>query len=50
MIFGSKCERFSAIDSSQLSFFEEAIAEKKKELEKHTITYQRDKKPKKKEK
>ena len=48
MIFGSKCERFSAIDSSQLSFFEEAIAEK--ELEKHTITYQRDKKPKKKEK
>ena len=50
MIFGSKSERFIPIDSSQLSLFEEMISEKEKELEKYTVTYQRDKKKKIKEK
>ena len=50
MIFGSKSERFIPVDSSQLSLFEEMISEKEKELEKYTVTYQRDKKKKIKEK
>lgn len=50
MIFGSKSERFIPVDSSQMELFEEMIAEKEKELEKHTVIYQRDKAPKKKEK
>jgi len=50
MIFGSKSERFIPVDSSQLSLFEEMISKKEKELEKYTVTYQRDKKKKIKEK
>jgi len=50
MIFGSKSERFIPVDSSQLSLFEKMISEKEKELEKYTVTYQRDKKKKIKEK
>jgi len=49
MIFGSKSERFIPVDSSQIALFEE-LSEKEKELEKHIVIYQRDKKPKKKEK
>ena len=44
MIFGSKSERFIPVDTSQLALFEDLMNQKEKELEKHTITYQRDKK------
>jgi transposase len=50
MIFGSKSERFIPIDKSQLALFEDLIHQKEAELEKHTITYQRDKKKQEKEK
>ena len=50
LVFGVKSERFTPVDNSQLELFEQLIAEKEKELEKHTITYQRDKETKKKEK
>lgn len=44
MLFGRKSERFIPIDSIQLSLFEEQIAKIEKEVEKQTITYQREKK------
>jgi transposase len=50
MIFGSKSERFVPIDSKQLQLFEDMLAQKEEELEKHTIVYQREKAKKKKEK
>lgn len=50
MIFGSKSERFIPVDRSQLALFENLIHQKEAELEKHTITYQRDKKKQEKEK
>ncbi len=50
MIFGSKSERYVPLDSNQLKMFEEMIAQKEEELEKHTIVYQREKAAKKKEK
>ena len=43
MIFGSKSERYVPEDSNQLKMFEDLIAEKEKEIEKHTIVYQREK-------
>ena len=49
MIFGSKSERFVPVDSKQLQIFEQMIAQKEEELEKHTIVYQREKATKKKE-
>jgi len=50
MIYGSKSERFIPADSSQLELFEREIAAEKKASEKHTITYQKDKNKKTKEK
>lgn len=50
MIFGSKSERFIPVDQAQLALFENLIQQKEASLEKHTITYQRDKKKPKKEK
>ncbi len=50
MIFGAKSERYVPIDSNQLRMFEDMIAEKEKEIEKHTIVYQREKAKKEKEK
>lgn len=50
MIFGSKSERFIPVDKAQLALFESLIHKKEAELEKHTITYQRDKKKPEKEK
>ena len=50
MIFGSKSERFKFVDSSQMELFEKELEEKQEELEKYTVTYQRDKKKKNKEK
>ena len=50
MIFGAKSERFIPFDKSQLALFEDLLDHKEKELEKHTITYQRDNKKLKKEK
>jgi hypothetical protein len=49
MIFGSKSERFIPAIQEQLSLFEELIEKSEKELEKHTIVYQREKASKKKE-
>jgi len=49
MIFGSKSERFVPIDSKQLEMFEDVLAQKEEELEKHVIVYQREKTKKKKE-
>jgi len=43
MIFGSKSERYVPMDSNQLKMFEDMIVEKEKEIEKHTIVYQREK-------
>ena len=43
MIFGSKSERFKFVDSSQMELFEKELEEKQEELEKYTVTYQRDK-------
>ena len=50
LIFGSKSERFIPVDKSQLALFENLIHQKEAALEKHTITYQRDKKKQEKEK
>jgi len=51
MIFGVKSERFiSESNKIQLSLFEEIIEQKEKEIEKHTIVYQREKAKKKKQK
>jgi transposase len=50
LIFGSKSERFIPVDKSQLALFENLIYQKEAALEKHTITYQRDKKKQEKEK
>ena len=49
MIFGSKSERFIPVDDNQLLLFEEMIAKKEDELEKHTVVYQREKAKNKKE-
>ena len=49
MIFGTKSERFIPVDKAQLILFEELI-KKEEALEKHIITYQRDKKKTEKEK
>jgi transposase len=49
MIFGSKSERYIPIDDKQLRLFEDMLAKKEEELEKHTIVYQREKSKKKKE-
>lgn len=52
MIFGSKSERYIPVNSDQLSLFEELIKkteEAEKELEKHTVVYQREKAKKEKE-
>lgn len=50
MIFGRKSERFVGVDKSQLELFEQQLATQEEEIEKHTITYQRTKAKKKKEK
>ena len=44
MIFGKKSERFvPTIDSKQLSLFEDLIKQTEQEVEKYTVTYQREK-------
>jgi septal ring factor EnvC (AmiA/AmiB activator) len=50
MIFGSKSERFIPAIQEQLSLFEDLIEKTEKELEKHTIVYQREKAKKQKSK
>ncbi len=50
MIFGSKSERFIPGDKAQLALFEESIKQIDEQVEKYTVTYQRDKKKKEKEK
>ena len=52
MIFGRKSEGFVPSDESQLKLFEDTLAKKEEEQEseKYTVTYKRDKKPKKNEK
>jgi hypothetical protein len=49
MLFGSKSERFIPVTEEQLSLFEDLIEKTEKELEKHTIVYQREKAKKQKE-
>ena len=45
MIFGKKSERFvPTVDSQQLSLFEELVEQTEQEIEKYTVTYQREKK------
>jgi SMC interacting uncharacterized protein involved in chromosome segregation len=43
MLFGSKSERFTPAIQEQLSLFEELIEKSEKEIEKHTVVYQREK-------
>lgn len=50
MIFGSKSERFIPVNKAQLDLFEESIKQMDEQVEKYTVTYQRDKKKKNKEK
>lgn len=50
MIFGTKSERYVPLNENQLRMFEDLIAEKEKELEKHTVVYQREKAKKEKQK
>jgi transposase len=49
MLFGAKSERFIPAIEEQLSLFEDLIKKTEKELEKHTIVYQREKAKKQKE-
>jgi transposase len=49
MLFGAKSERFIPAIEEQLSLFEDLIKKTEKELEKHTIVYQREKARKQKE-
>ena len=49
LIFGSKSERYKSIDTSQLELFEELLAKQDEEIEKYTVTYQREQTKKKKE-
>jgi len=45
MIFGKKSERFvPTVDSKQLSLFEDLVEQTEQEIEKYTVTYQREKK------
>lgn len=50
LIYGSKSERYINLDNNQLSMFEELVAKKEEELEKHTVIYQREKAKKEKQK
>jgi transposase len=50
MIFGKKSERFVHVDKAQLELFEQQLAKQEEEIEKQTITYEREKSKKKKEK